>query len=254
MRAKNMQGKQYGELTAIRPIGAVSKSRNIKWEFLCSCGRPCEIDGYAVRSGKVTTCQACAAKRTAAASIKHGMTKTVEFSTWTDIQTRCHNPNSSSYHNYGGRGIVVCSRWRESFQNFLDDMGLRPSNKHSIDRINVNGNYEPENCRWATRTEQARNRRNNRMITIDGETKTMQEWANQAGISASTIYLRSKAGITGRALILPSERCGAVRFKGITDTYAGWSKRTGIKKSTIAMRLTKYGWPIDRALTEGASL
>jgi hypothetical protein len=95
-----------------------------------------------------------------------------------------------SYENYGGRGITVCDRWRDSFVAFYEDMGERPSPKHSIDRIDSNGNYEPGNCRWATPKQQMNNRRANRMITIDGETLSLQKWADRSGINRSTIYSR----------------------------------------------------------------
>lgn len=182
------------------------------------------------------------------------MSETPEFSVWTDIQSRCHNPNATSFPDYGGRGIVVCERWRQSFESFLSDMGARPSGRHSIERSNVNGNYEPGNCRWATAKEQGRNKRNNRLITIDGRTQTMSAWAEECGLNDSTILLRIKAGRSGAALIAPSKMEGCVEFNGVKDTYGGWAKRTGLKPSTIAMRLTKYRWPVAKALTQGASL
>ena len=240
-------------MVAIRPSGA-SRSGDKKWLFQCDCGVEFECNGYYARIGKVTSCPQCSRVRVSKASIKHGMSGTPEFSVWTDIQTRCSNANRPEYPGYGGRGIRVCDRWLQSFDNFYADMGPRPSNEHSIDRIDVNGNYEPGNCRWATREQQARNKRSNHYITIDGVTKTMQEWANQAGISASAILLRERSGISGPALLAPSTRGGTITFNGVTDTYAGWSGRTGIKQSTIAMRLNSYGWTIERALTKGASL
>lgn len=170
------------------------------------------------------------------------------------MQTRCHNPNSTSYQDYGGRGIEVCARWRGSFADFYADMGPKPSKHHSIEREDVNGNYEPSNCRWATAAEQAANKRNTRRIDINGVIKTLSDWAIESGLLASTIHLRLKAGVTGPELLAPSRSGGTLKFNGVTDTYAGWSQRTGIKQSTIAMRLTKYGWPVDKALTKGARL
>lgn len=255
MNAKviDMTGNRYAGLTAVRSCGKTS-SGDLKWLFKCRCGTEFEANGYYARSGKITSCPTCAGERSKIASVKHGMSGTPEFSTWTDIQTRCYNPKTKSFSDYGGRGIRVCDHWLLSFENFLTDMGVRPSAGHSIERNDVNGNYEPNNCRWATMSEQARNKRNTRFIEVNGVTKRLQEWAEQTGLTASAIHLRVKAGVVGSALIAPSQRKGRIAFKGVTDTYAGWEKRTGLKASTIAMRITKYGWPITKALTQGASL
>ncbi|HEY9737554.1 MAG TPA: hypothetical protein V6D06_14770 [Trichocoleus sp.] len=106
------------------------------------------------------------------------------------MKSRCHNPNNAAYDRYGGRGIVVCDRWRESFENFYADMGPRPSEQHSIDRINNDGNYEPGNCRWATDKQQSRNTRRNRLLTYNGETLFLDEWAERLSISKHTLQTR----------------------------------------------------------------
>ena len=250
-RAVDMRGKTYDALTAVEKVGNNPKNRNAIWRFMCSCGLSCVVDGYDVRSGKVVSCQACAAERTRVASVKHGKTNTREFATWTDIQTRCHNPNSTAFADYGGRGIVVCARWRDSFQNFLSDMGERPAGK-SIDRINNDGPYSPENCRWATRQEQARNKRNNVWVEIGGEVKTLSEWARHYGVLAATASLRHKHGHRGEALFKTTKM--TVNHGGITDTFAGWGKRVGIHPRTLSMRINQCHWPVERALSEGASL
>ncbi len=251
-RAIDMTGKKYSSITAIRPSG-VSASRDIKWLFLCDCGVEFEANGYHARTGKITTCPKCASERSRVSTLKHGLTGTVEFSTWTEIKTRCYNKKRPEYKNYGGRGIKVCERWLESFENFLLDMGPRPDGM-SIDRKDNDGDYSPENCQWSTRTDQANNKRNNHKITIDGITKNRAEWAKEYGISSSAILLRERSGLSGRDLIKPSKRIGTVTFNGKTKTYEEWSKVTGIKPSTIAMRINTYKWPIEKALTEGVSL
>lgn len=250
-RTIDMTGKRFNSLVAIEPVGR-NKCRNIVWKFSCDCGNQCEIDGYSVRTGKAISCQECGAKRVKVASIKHGMTYTKEFGIWTDMHTRCYNKNSTNFANYGGRGIVICERWRESFQNFLNDMGPRPTAKHSIDRINVNGNYTPENCRWATPMQQGCNKRNNVWITINGVTKILSAWAREFNVDAATAALRYRNGLRGINVF--QSKAIQITYAGVTDTISGWSKRTGIKKSTIAMRLKKYQWPIEKALTKGAQL
>ena len=120
-----------------------------------------------------------------------------EYQTWSGMIARCHNPDKPKYKDYGGRGISVCDRWRNSFKDFLSDMGYKPSPELTLERIDNDGNYEPSNCKWATRKEQANNRRlpcDTRYITIGGETKPVQQWAKEAGISAATISTRVDKG------------------------------------------------------------
>lgn len=112
-----------------------------------------------------------------------------EYTVWSSMRDRCNRPANRNYHNYGGRGITVCERWAR-FRNFLEDMGARPSPEHEIDRIDNNGHYEPGNCRWATRSEQERNKRTNRHLTINGVTQTLTEWAATAGIPVNRAFNR----------------------------------------------------------------
>jgi hypothetical protein len=123
-------------------------------------------------------------------SITHGMTGTPEYSAWQNMITRCSPSNKAGYHLYGGRGITVCDRWRDSFENFLVDMGNRPSPNHSIDRINVNGNYEKDNCRWATTKEQAENRRTTLLFDYQGEKVSFIRLAELTGVSIRTLQSR----------------------------------------------------------------
>lgn len=248
-RVIDMAGKTFGSITGIEIAGRAT-SGDLKWLFKCECGNQFEANGYYARTGKINTCPSCAAARSRAASIKHGLTDTPEFSTWTEIQTRCLNPNSTGYENYGGRGIAVCPRWLSSFEAFLADMGRRPGIQYSIERDDVNGDYEPGNCRWATRAEQARNKRNNVFITINGIAKTLSDWADYYGVSRGTASLRHKKGLRGAAIFTTTAQ--QITHDGITDTFSGWSRRTGIKANTIGMRVNKYKWSVERALTQGA--
>lgn len=117
-----------------------------------------------------------------------------EYKIWCGMIDRCERPGSSVYRHYGGRGVRVAARWRESFAAFLSDVGPRPSPSHQIDRINSGGHYEPGNVRWATSQEQQRNRKNNVLLTIDGATKCLAGWAAEAGLKYDTFYMRLKAG------------------------------------------------------------
>jgi hypothetical protein len=124
---------------------------------------------------------------------KHGLTKHPLFEVWKSMLGRCGNPKDKNYFRYGGRGIIVCDRWKD-FVNFLEDMGERPLGM-TLERINNDSNYEPQNCRWATVKEQARNRRGQRLIEFNGETKCLSEWAEQYKIIPDTLASRLKAGM-----------------------------------------------------------
>jgi hypothetical protein len=115
---------------------------------------------------------------------------TKEYSAWVGMHGRCFNPKNHKYADYGGRGITVCDRWRYSFENFLADMGRKPSLKHSLGRIDNDGNYEPGNCRWETIAQQTRNRRSNRLLTIHGETLCLTDWAKRYGLPPRTVLAR----------------------------------------------------------------
>jgi hypothetical protein len=156
---------------------------------------------------------------------------------------RCLTPSDKYYPRYGGRGITVCPEWRE-FLNFYHDMGPRPSKGHSIDRIDNNGPYEPGNCRWATWTEQERNRRNNRLLTINGETLPVSAWAEKTGVPAGKIYLRLRYGIPPeKAIQAQSLRTPArstnrlLTINGETHPVSEWAKLVGIPAPTIYTRL-----------------
>lgn len=202
---RDMHGIRYGNLVAIRATERRSCSRNKIWLLRCDCGGDAEYDGYDVRRGKRTSCKACSAERVRLSSVTHGKTETSEYSTWTDIQTRCNNPKSTSYPNYGGRGIRVCIRWSRSFAAFLQDMGPRPEGM-SIERENNDGDYEPSNCHWASRLEQSNNRRTNVNLTVNGVTKTAKEWAEDIGLKPATLYRRIRCGWSKDRLFNPARK------------------------------------------------
>ena len=134
----------------------------------------------------------------------HGMRHTAEYNSWRAMLQRCYDTTHEAYASYGGRGIVVCDRWLESFENFIADMGRRPTRLHTVDRKDNDGNYEPGNCHWVTRTVQARNRRSSRHVTIGGERLTLAEWAERSGVCAETIAFRIKSGWPAERLLLPA--------------------------------------------------
>lgn len=159
----------------------------------CDCGGEKTALVTNLRAGYTTSCGCVRLARAAAALTTHAMSDAPEYVAWMAMRKRCRDPNATCYHRYGGRGITVCEGWH-NFKNFISDMGPRPSPHHSIDRKDVNGNYEPENCRWATSEMQANNRRNNRFIAFQGETKTLAQWARALSIPYSKLKQRVRKG------------------------------------------------------------
>jgi len=147
----DLVGKKYGFLTVESYSHSAGKTY---WNCVCICGNKGVYVGSDITRKRNLEFRSCGCKRG-----KHGFSKTIEYRTWKRMRNRCNNKKTPVYPHYGGRGITICDRWTESFENFLADMGMRPSPKHSLDRIDVNGNYEPSNCRWATMPVQCSNRR-----------------------------------------------------------------------------------------------
>ena len=167
------------------------------WYCLCSCGIVDLVRHASLLNGLADKCQPCGRQ-----DRKHGMTYSVEYHIWRGMRSRCEYKLHKAWNRYGGRGISVCERWKV-FLNFYSDMGPRPSPRHSLDRFpNKDGNYEPGNVRWATAKEQMRNTMNNVMVTHNGETKCVAEWAEITGLNSTTIHMRVRAGWPAEAILL----------------------------------------------------
>ncbi len=168
---------------------------------------------------------------------------------------RCYDKNYPSYPMWGGRGVRVCVRWRHSFLTFLRDMGRRPPNRpgkrdYTLDRIDNDGDYCPQNCRWATPKQQNNNLRSNKRLTFNGVTLNVTQWAEKLGIPRNTIFNRLRLGWSvEQILTIPKRKYGqTLTHKGLTLTFPQWSKRVGVPALTIADRLRR-GWSIKKALT-----
>ena len=193
-RLKDHTGRRFGKLVILDILERDTVQNDHLMLVRCDCGNVAKKRLKLMRSGRTASCGCLASAVLAERNTKHGLTRTHprSYRTWKDMRARCNNPSNADYRNYGARGIAVCERWGD-FANFVSDMGERPSGC-TIDRINVSKGYEPGNCRWATSIEQARNKRNNRMIVLDGVEKTLQEWCNQFGIDHSKVRYRLSAG------------------------------------------------------------
>lgn len=180
---------------------------------------------------------------------KHGMTNTIIYRAWAHMKTRCNNPKDKSYHLYGGRGISVCERW-DSFQNFYKDMGATWKKGLSLERIDNNKGYCPENCKWATTKQQSRNTRWNRKITYKGRTMILTDWAKEVGLAFNTLQHRLNTGWTvKKALEVPLNygRWNRYEIDGKSLTTAEWSRISGVRRQTISSRI-KAGWPLKKAV------
>lgn len=192
---KNLTGIRFGRLVANKLAGKhFSPTGNwvYCWDCMCDCGTR-TIVAVTNLTRSTRSCGCLGRDITSLRSGTHRMIHSPEYSVWGGMFTRCNNPNSDGYKDYGGRGIIVCERWGK-FENFFEDMGKRPSASHTIERRDNNGNYEPGNCHWATPKDQARNRRNNRLISLNGKTMCISAWGEAVGMSSAAILRRLKDG------------------------------------------------------------
>lgn len=197
-RLVDLTGQKFGKLTVIEKVGIAKHGDHAKWLCQCECGKTIITLSNSLRQGKTLSCGCirieCAMcevrKRT-----KHGLSKERLYNIWYGMIDRCTHCNCDRYADYGGRGITVCAEWLHDFQAFYDwSMANGYKDNLTIDRIDVNGNYEPSNCRWATYKEQANNTRKNHLITYNGKTQTMTQWAETLKINYGTLSSRIRRG------------------------------------------------------------
>jgi len=187
-RHPDYSGQKFGKLVAIEQ--ARNPRGKLMWQCLCDCGNETLASPTALRDGIKRSCGCLRSENMRKLATTHGLSHTHElYSMWCGMKTRCSNPNFEAYPNYGGRGIRVCERWL-NFQNFIEDMHPRPSKDHSIDRIDNDGDYCPENCRWSLWKEQMNNSRNNTILTVCGISRTLTQWASIMSINYGMLQTR----------------------------------------------------------------
>jgi hypothetical protein len=201
-------GKKFSRLTIVDVLPRVVKKtdtgniRKVDYALCrCDCGNEKVIELYSLKSKNTRSC-GCLSKEIAASvcrkrNTSHNKSGTPEFKTWLNVKSRCNNPSSSTYYKYGARGITISDEWNNSFEKFLNDMGLKPTPKHSIDRIDNSKGYSKGNCRWATNKEQCRNTRKNVIVEYNGSSMTMAELSEITGIKYRSIQYRISKGMTG---------------------------------------------------------
>lgn len=204
----DLSGQTFGSWLVLRKSDRIGRSRQIYWVCKCECGAVKDVLQLTLRNGSSKSC-GCTAKDWCRI---HGMEKTRTYWVWAGMIQRCENPKFKWYHRYGGRGIKVCPKWRNSFVAFFEDMGEKPEGK-SLERLNNDGDYEKENCIWATRKQQIRNRGVTPFVEFEGSKISVSELAEKFGLSHRRVADRIKRGYTPEQAVLPSLR------------KLGWNKR-----------------------------
>lgn len=202
-----LEGQEVGKVIFIKDVDSLPDKRRAI--FLCRCGNRFEafIKDVKKKGNKATVSCGCYRKERMSKLTKtHGKTKTKEFNVWTRMIGRCYNEKDKDFKHYGGRGIVVCDRWRLSFSDFLEDMGLC-NRGLTIERMDVNGNYSPDNCKWATVIEQANNKRSSVFLLLNGKRLTVTQWSRELNLRADLIFDRLRRGWSHvDALTIPVKR------------------------------------------------
>jgi hypothetical protein len=252
--ASDFSPETFGRLTTIsspyKPEGAKSPVQ----DFVCSCGKKVTKPVSSVRSGNTSSC-GCIKKEILAKknkeNAKHGYFGTPTYRSWSSMIVRCEDTSHVAYHNYGGRGIKIDQELR-TFEGFLKYLGERPTKEHTLDRIDVNGNYEPGNVRWATRKEQSTNKRNTINIRVGEESGDLNYWHEKTGISKGALHYRISKGWTPEQVlglaVRPRSRTIYIEYRGRRLSTYEWSKEIGVSASVIKQRL-REGRPIDEVLS-----
>lgn len=206
-KAKDLTGQRFGRLTVIRRAEN-SKRGHAKWFCVCDCGKQVIVWGTSLQTGNTKSCGCYAKEKQREQHLIHSGNGTRLYRTWMSMKRRCDTSTVKNYADYGGRGINVCDEWLhnfEAFRNWSLENGY--ADDLTIDRINVDGDYCPDNCRWSTQLEQQNNKRNNHYEVFNGETHTLAEWQKITGIPQATIRGRLKRGWTiERALTTPTKK------------------------------------------------
>lgn len=238
--AIEMIGKRFGKLVVLKESGR--GKRGLLYECKCDCGNNAIFPGKYLRDGINKSC----------GCLNHGLSKTRPYRVWGNMKKRCSNKNCPDYPRYGGRGITYCEEW-ESFESFWNDMKDGYEDHLTLDRINVNGGYSKDNCRWVDFKTQQNNRRDTRFLEYNGKTYTISELAEIVGMNRSTLSTRLFEGLSiEEAISKPIPEKVTITFKGKTKTVPEFAKEYGLTYRQLQKRLHR-GWTVERALTQPLS-
>lgn len=205
-KLQDITGRRFNYWTV---VSYSHRANHLSWYLCkCECGAEKLVPSQNLKNGRSKSCGCFRKVYLSKLRRQYSIQVKSEVSVWNGMKSRCRNKRDRIYKHYGGRGIKVCDRWLNSFDAFIEDMGRRPSKKHSIDRIDVNGDYEPSNCRWTTQKEQARNTRRNVLVTFNGETRCISDWAERTGIKYGTLKQRIRHGWPIEIALNPTLRKG----------------------------------------------
>lgn len=259
MAKLDLVGKRFGRLTVIEDDGRRTPKGQVIWHCVCDCGNHTYVQTSYLTTGDTRSC-GCLFKETCRLpnTIRHGDASpsgehTRIYESWHQMKKRCNNPKDHNYKNYGGRGISVCEGW-DRYENFRDwALGNGYNDELTLDRIDVDDNYEPSNCRWADAITQGNNRRTNRYVEYQGETHTISEWSRLIGISHDVIAGRLNRGWSIEdALTKPTrsrkQSCPGIEYNGETRSIKEWSDITGIPYYTLIKRY-EADWTPEEMLT-----
>lgn len=242
---QDLAGKRFGRLVAIR-LSNRRSGRKTYWDCKCDCGNLKTVRTDILKNGTTLSC-GCLKKEqdkinlpNGQGRVKHGFSRTRIYNIWENMHSRCENPANTRYADYGGRGIKVCSQWK-SVKNFISWAYFHGYQSNlTIDRVNVNGNYEPSNCRWVDLETQANNKRNNVFIEYKGKSQTIPQWAKELGIDQGLIRNRYRRGVQPPKIFqkeLVPANSHLITYEGKTQNIAEWAKELGIKPKTLAERI-----------------
>lgn len=244
MKALDLVGKRFGLLTVIERRGS-DKNGQSMWLCRCDCGTEKIIRGHDLKGGT----KSCGCSRRYNTGLyKHGLSHTRIHSIWRSIKDRCYNENNQDYNSYGGRGIAVCDEWKNDFLSFYRwalESGYEEA--LTIDRIDVNAGYSPENCRWASMAEQSNNRRNNKLFTLNGRTMTLAEWSKVAGVKYGDIQNRLRYGYSFEEAINPNFKRVYQCKNEFNEKLSQMCKERGVSYKLVSQRV-RSGWDVEKAL------
>lgn len=244
---------RYGNLIAINLFNEKING-HLQWICKCDCGNTVIVPGVHLVTGNTKSC-GCrkieTSRQNGSNNKTHGMTGTSEYKAWQSLRDRCYNVDSQQYNNYGARGIRVCNRWLNSFENFYADMGPKPSSIHSIDRMNNNGDYEPENCYWATPTQQSNNKRTNCFHELNGEMLTVAQIAKKENIPVATLVSRlNRDNLSIEEAINKKANKHKFTYNGVTKSLNEWAHELNIGYNKLYTRIFTLGWSFEKAISK----